>query len=93
MMSERGTTIGYEKNCDGKVIPKVKKIQYPEKQIRQLKYIQEGVEAFQKIYLENKEHINLTADADKKNWFDIEKYLNRKMKVRGDEVFEVLEVK
>jgi len=36
---------------------------------------------------------HLTADADKKNWFDIEKYLNRKMKVRGDEVFEVLEVK
>ena len=36
---------------------------------------------------------HLTADADKKNWFDIEKYLNRKMKVRWDEVFEVLEVK
>ena len=36
---------------------------------------------------------HLTADADKRNWFDIEKYLNRKMRLKKDEEFEVLEVK
>lgn len=29
---------------------------------------------------------------DKKNWFDIEKYLNRKMKLKPDDEFEVIDV-
>ena len=31
-----------------------------------------------------------TADADEKNWFDIEEYLNRRMKLRDNEVYEVI---
>ena len=33
-----------------------------------------------------------TADADDKNWFDIEKYLDRKMKLKASDEFEVIEV-
>ena len=33
-----------------------------------------------------------TADADEKNWFDIEKYLDRKMKLKASDEFEVIEV-
>lgn len=32
-----------------------------------------------------------TADFDKKYTFDIEKYLNRRMKIHADDVFEVVE--
>ena len=32
-----------------------------------------------------------TADFDKKYTFDIEKYLNRRMKLKKDEVFDVVE--
>ena len=31
-----------------------------------------------------------TADADEKNWFDIEEYLNHRMKLRDNEVYEVI---
>lgn len=31
-----------------------------------------------------------TADADKKNLFDVEKYLKRKMLLRKDDVFDVI---
>ena len=34
----------------------------------------------------------LTADADKKNWFDIEKYLSHKVKLKPDDVYDVIEV-
>ena len=33
-----------------------------------------------------------TADADDRNWFDIEKYLDRKMKLKASDEFEVIEV-
>ena len=33
----------------------------------------------------------LTADYDKKYWFDVEKYLNHRMTLRGDERYQVLE--
>lgn len=32
-----------------------------------------------------------TADADKKNWFDIEKFLNRKMNLYNSEQYDVLD--
>ena len=34
----------------------------------------------------------LTADADKKNWFDIEKFLNHKFILKADDEFEVIDV-
>ena len=34
----------------------------------------------------------LTADADKKNWFDIEKFLSHKVKLKPDDVYDVIEV-
>lgn len=34
----------------------------------------------------------LTSDADKRNWFDIEKFLDRKLKTKPDDVYEVIEV-
>ena len=34
----------------------------------------------------------LTADADKKNWFDVEKYLNHGIMLKRDDVYEVVEV-
>ena len=34
----------------------------------------------------------LTADYDKKNWFDIEKYLNRKLVLHPNDEYEVFEV-
>ncbi|WP_022769910.1 VirD4-like conjugal transfer protein, CD1115 family [Butyrivibrio sp. NC2007] len=33
-----------------------------------------------------------TADADKKNWFDAEKFLNHELKLRPDDEYEVIEV-
>ena len=32
-----------------------------------------------------------TADADEKNWFDIEKYLDRKMKLRASDEYFIVE--
>jgi hypothetical protein len=32
----------------------------------------------------------LTADYDKKYWFDVEKYLNHRMTLRGDERYQVI---
>ena len=34
----------------------------------------------------------LTADADKKNWFDIEKFLSHKVTLKPDDEYEVIEV-
>jgi len=34
----------------------------------------------------------LTADADKRNWFDIEKFLNHKLILKADDEYEVVEV-
>jgi type IV secretion system protein VirD4 len=34
----------------------------------------------------------LTADADKKNWFDVEKYLNHDLELKPDDQYEVIEV-
>ncbi|OON87424.1 conjugal transfer protein TraG [Oribacterium sp. C9] len=34
----------------------------------------------------------LTADADKRNWFDIEKFLNHKLILRPDDEYEVIEM-
>lgn len=34
----------------------------------------------------------LTADADKKNWFDIEKFLSHRVKLKPDDVYEVIEM-
>lgn len=35
---------------------------------------------------------SLTADYDKKNYFDIEKFLNRKLTLKGEEQYEVIEM-
>ena len=32
-----------------------------------------------------------TADADKKNWFDVEKYLNHELVLKPDDKYEVIE--
>ena len=34
----------------------------------------------------------LTADADKKNWFDVEKFLQHKLKLKADDKFEVIDM-
>ena len=34
----------------------------------------------------------LTADADKKNWFDVEKFLQHKLKLRADDKYEVIDL-
>ena len=34
----------------------------------------------------------LTGDANKKNMFDIEKFLNHQMKLRADDLYEVIQV-
>lgn len=31
-----------------------------------------------------------TSDADERNWFDIEKYLNRRMKLQPNDAYEVI---
>ncbi|WP_029232936.1 VirD4-like conjugal transfer protein, CD1115 family [Butyrivibrio sp. VCB2006] len=53
-----------------------------------------GVRPFYSEKYDLTQHPNykLTADYDKKNWFDIEKYLNRKMKLKPDDEFEVIDV-
>ena len=34
----------------------------------------------------------LTADADKKNWFDVEKFLQHKLKLKADDKYEVIDM-
>lgn len=34
----------------------------------------------------------LTADADPRNWFDVEKYLDHEVELHPDDVYEVIEV-
>lgn len=53
-----------------------------------------GVRPFlsEKYDLTQHPNYKLTADYDKRNWFDIEKYLGKGMKLKGDEVFEVIEL-
>lgn len=34
----------------------------------------------------------LTADADARNWFDVEKFLNHKMTLKADDMFDVIEI-
>ncbi len=52
-----------------------------------------GVRPFYSEKYDLTQHPNykLTADYDKKNWFDIEKYLNRKMKLKSDDLYEVVD--
>ncbi len=35
---------------------------------------------------------HLTADADERNYFDVEKYLHRQLKLKKEDVFEVVDV-
>lgn len=53
-----------------------------------------GVRPFYSEKYDLTQHSNykLTADYDKKNWFDIEKYLNREMKLKPDDEFEAIDV-
>lgn len=50
-----------------------------------------GVRPFLSEKYDYTKHPNfyLTADADKKNWFDVEKYLNRKLVLHPDDEYEV----
>ena len=52
-----------------------------------------GVRPFMSDKYDLTKHPNFkyTADFDKKYTFDIEKYLNRRMKLKKDEVFDVVE--
>ena len=52
-----------------------------------------GVRPFYSEKYDLTQHPNykLTADYDKKNWFDIERYLNRKMKLKSDDLYEVVD--
>jgi type IV secretion system protein VirD4 len=53
-----------------------------------------GVRTFLSDKYDLKKHPNyrLTADYDKKNTFTLEKYVKRKMRLKPEEEFEVLEV-
>lgn len=53
-----------------------------------------GVRPFLSDKYDLTQHPNykLTADYDKKNIFDIEKFLNRKLKLKKDDVYEVIDV-
>ena len=53
-----------------------------------------GVRPFfsEKYDLTQHPNYKLTADYDKRNWFDIEKFLNRQMKLKEDDVFDVVEM-
>jgi len=52
-----------------------------------------GVRPFLSDKYDLKQHPNYkyTADYDKKNIFDVEKYLDRRMKLHADDVFDVIE--
>ena len=51
-----------------------------------------GVRPFLSDKYDLKQHPNYkyTADYDRKNAFDVEKYLDRRMKLKKDEVFDVV---
>lgn len=53
-----------------------------------------GVRPFlsDKYDLTNHPNYHLTADADKKNWFDIEKYLKHRLTLKADDQYEVVNV-
>ena len=53
-----------------------------------------GVRSFfsDKYDLSKHPNFKLTADYDKKYTFDIEKYLNRRMKLKADDVYDVIEI-
>ena len=53
-----------------------------------------GVRSFfsDKYDLTKHPNFKLTADYDKKYTFDIEKYLNRRMKLKADDVYDVIEI-
>lgn len=53
-----------------------------------------GVRPFLSDKYDLTQHSNykLTSDYDKKNTFDIEKFLNRKLKLNQDDVYEVIEI-
>ena len=52
-----------------------------------------GVRPFLSDKYDLRQHPNYkyTADCDKKNTFDVEKYLERRMKLHADDVFDVIE--
>ena len=59
------------------------------------RYVQiRGVRPFfsEKYDLTQHPNYKLTADYDKRNWFDIEKFLKRQMKLKEDDVFDVVEM-
>ena len=53
-----------------------------------------GVRPFfsEKYDLTQHPNYKLTADYDKRNWFDIEKFLKRQMKLKEEDVFDVVEM-
>lgn len=53
-----------------------------------------GVRPFMSDKYDITKHPNfyLTADADERNTFDMEKFLNRKLKLRSDEEYTVVEI-
>ena len=53
-----------------------------------------GVRPFLSDKYDLTQHPNFkyTADADKKNWFDVEKYLNHELVLKPDDKYEVIEV-
>ena len=53
-----------------------------------------GVRPFLSDKYDLTQHPNykLTADADKKNWFDVEKFLSHKVVLKPDDEYEVIEV-
>jgi type IV secretion system protein VirD4 len=53
-----------------------------------------GVRPFLSDKYDLTQHPNykLTSDYDKKNTFDIEKFLNRKLKLNQEDVYEVIEI-
>ena len=53
-----------------------------------------GVRPFLSDKYDLTQHPNFkyTADADKKNWFDVEKYLNHELVLKPDDKYEFIEV-
>ena len=53
-----------------------------------------GVRPFlsEKYDLTKHPNYKLTADYDEKNYFDIEKFLNRKLELKDDDEYEVIDV-
>ena len=53
-----------------------------------------GVRPFMSDKYDLTQHLKypLTADADKRNWFDIEKFLNHNLILKPDDQYEVIEI-